>query len=148
MSYSVKLIEKGETHRAVPALRVLWPQYSEADMARYIDEDLRENGYHLVGMASDTDGAIPCVIGYRVQHSLWLGKSLYIVDMATLPEARGQGLASKLLEWIEGEARRRGCGALHLDSGVGADRSAAHRVYMENHYRIACHHFLKKLDQA
>ena len=46
------------------------------------------------------------------------------------------------------EARRQGCAAVHLDSGVGQNRAAAHRLYMRHHYRIGCHHFVKVLSEA
>lgn len=141
-------IEAAETGRAVDALRVLWPRYAPADMIRFIDETLRPDGYRLVGLRAEVDGPFACVLGYRFQHSLWLGRSLYIVDIATLPEWRGRGLADRMVEWCEEEALRQGCTAVHLDSGVGADREAAHRLYMRHHYRIACHHFVKRLDAA
>ena len=135
-----------ETARAVPALRVLWPRYAPDEMVRYVDDVLRPDGYRLVGMAPDPGEPAVCVLGYRFQHSLWLGRSLYVVDVATLPAWQGRGLADRMMAWCEAEAARTGCAAVHLDSGVGLDRSPAHRLYMRRHWRIACHHFLKMLD--
>ena len=43
------------------------------------------------------------------------------------------------------EGRRLGCEAVHLDSGVGSDRAAAHRLYMRHHLRISSHHFQLEL---
>lgn len=139
-------IPEGKTDLAVPALRVLWPKYEAPEMIRIIETVLRPNGYRLAGIVPDPDGPAACVIGYRLQHSLWLGKSLYIVDMATLPECRGRGYASLILDWAKAEAERLGCQALHLDSAVGPERSSAHRVYMGKRYQIGCHHFVHKLS--
>ncbi len=138
-------IGPADTGRAVDALSVLWPKYTPEEMRRVVDEELRPDGYHLVGILPEPTGPAVCVLGYRFQRSLWLGKSLYIVDVATLPQWRGRGLAERMVEWCEAEAVRQGCSAVHLDSGVGSDRFAAHRLYMRRHYRIACHHFLRTL---
>ncbi|WP_049976387.1 GNAT family N-acetyltransferase [Azospirillum sp. B506] len=139
-------IPEGKTELAVPALRVLWPKYEAAEMIRIIDTVLRPNGYRLAGIVPEPGGPAACVLGFRLQHSLWLGKSFYIVDMATLPDQRGRGYAALILDWAKAEAARLGCTALHLDSAVGPERSSAHRVYMGKRYRIACHHFVHQLD--
>lgn len=139
-------ITEGNTASAVPALQVLWPKYDAADMTRIIDRELRPNGYRLAGIIPEAGGPAACVMGFRLQYSLWLGKSFYIVDMATLPDQRGRGYASLILDWAKAEAERLGCAALHLDSAVGPERSDAHRVYMGKRYRIGCHHFVHKLD--
>jgi hypothetical protein len=47
--------------------------------------------------------------------------------------------------WLLAEARRLGCDELHLDSGVGADRTDAHRLYLNQGMRISAHHFGIKL---
>lgn len=142
---NVTEIREPDTALALPALQVLWPRYSDEEMRGYIDGTLRPNGYKLVGIIPEGSPHAASVLGYRLQHSLWLGKSLYIVDVATLPDWRGHGFGDRLAEWSEAEAVRQGCDAIHLDSGVGVDRSAAHRLYMRHHYRIACHHFSKQL---
>jgi GNAT superfamily N-acetyltransferase len=68
-----------------------------------------------------------------------------VVDIATLPEWRGKGFAAELMAWVEAEAKRLGCSAVHLDSGWRGP-AAAHRLYMQRRYQIACHHFLKRLN--
>lgn len=85
MNIQVVPITAGNTACAVDALRELWSHYSPEDMVRVIDQQLRPNGYHLVGIRGDDSPVAAAVLGYRIQHSLWLGKSLYIVDIATLP---------------------------------------------------------------
>lgn len=140
----IRPIEPPETTQAVPALRVLWPKYAEAEMVEIIDTRLRPNGYHLVGLFPDGESVAACALGYRLQHSLWLGQSFYIVDIATLPDRRGRGYGARMLDWAEAKAKDLGCAGMHLDSGVGPDRAAAHRLYMSKHFQIGCHHFVKK----
>ena len=73
------------------------------------------------------------------------GHYLYVDDLSTVPAARGRGHADLLMAWVVDQARRLGCEAVHLDSGVGADRAAAHRLYMRHHLRISSHHFQLEL---
>lgn len=143
--FSIAAIEEANTDLALPALLALWPRYTADDMRAFIDGTLRPNGYRLVGLFTEDEERAASIVGYRLQYSLWLGQSLYLVDVSTLPEWRGHGFADRLAEWIEEEARRLGCTAIHLDSGVGPERSAAHRLYMRHHFRISCHHFSKQL---
>ncbi|WP_226963861.1 GNAT family N-acetyltransferase [Nostocoides sp. F2B08] len=74
-----------------------------------------------------------------------LGRHLYIDDLSTLPSARKQGNARLLLEWLHDEAGRLQCQQIHLDSGVGPDRTAAHRRYLNAGFRISSHHFAREL---
>ena len=49
------------------------------------------------------------------------------------------------MAWVDEEAARAGCGELHLDSGVGPDREAAHRFYFRHRLRITSYHFAREL---
>lgn len=52
-----------------------------------------------------------------------------IDDVSTVAAARGHGHADALMQWVIGEAQRRNCEAVHLDSGIGSDsRVGASRV--------------------
>ncbi|WP_433658417.1 GNAT family N-acetyltransferase [Nocardia sp. CA-128927] len=62
-------------------------------------------------------------------------------DLITAATARGHGHADLLMTWAKQEAQRLNCEGVHLDSGVGPDRAAAHRLYMRHHLRISAHHF-------
>ncbi len=88
----------------------------------------RPDGYKLLGVLPGEDDAV-AVAGFRVTTSLSLGRHVYIDDLSTVPAARSQGYAGQLLEWVHIEAERLGCRQVHLDSGVGPNRHAAHRLY-------------------
>jgi GNAT superfamily N-acetyltransferase len=70
---------------------------------------------------------------------------LYIDDVSTLPGARKQGHAWRLLEWLHDEAGRLQCEQIHLDSGFGPHRTAAHRLYFNAGFRMSSHHFAMDL---
>ena len=67
-------------------------------------------------------------------------------DLSTLPEGRRRGYGRQLLEWLTDEARRLGCEQLHLDSGVGPERTDAHRLYFNTGLEITSHHFARRLQ--
>ena len=151
----VREIPAGATHLVAAAMLALRPRWSDRDgLVEVIDTQLRPSGYRLVGVFPDGagvsgdgtgSGEAVAVAGFREVHALAWGHYLYIDDVSTLPEARGNGYADQLLTWLEAEARRLDCEGLHLDSGVAADRAPAHRLYMRHRLRISAHHFEKDL---
>ena len=134
------------TARAHPAMSALRPAWSdEAAFVERIDTVQRPAGYRIVGIFEPEEAAALAVAGFRTGHNLPLGHHLYVDDLSTLPTARRRGYARQLLRWLVVEARRLGCEELHLDSGVGPSRQAAHRLYLNSGYVISAHHFSKCL---
>jgi GNAT superfamily N-acetyltransferase len=125
-------------------MKALRPHYGERDeFVRRVDEVQRAQGYRLVGAFEDD--RVVAVAGFRVIESLVWGRALYVDDLSTLPDARRRGHAARLLEWCAEEARRQGCGQLHLDSAVGPEREDAHRLYFNQGLRITAFHFEKRV---
>jgi GNAT superfamily N-acetyltransferase len=113
---------------------------------RQIDDVQRREGYRLVAVFDGEEQEAVAVAGFRICQGLAWGRYLYVDDLSTLPEARRRGHAGELLEWLVSEARRSQCDQLHLDSGVGADRTDAHRLYLNTGMTISAHHFAMSLD--
>jgi GNAT superfamily N-acetyltransferase len=125
-------------------MRELRPQHADRDaFVRRVDADQRPQGYRMVGAFEQ--GRCVAVAGFRVLCTLAWGDALYVDDLSTHPEARRRGYARALLDWCAEEARRLGCGQLHLDSGVEAERLDAHRLYFNAGMRITSHHFAKSV---
>lgn len=143
---NVREIEAGQTKLAADAMLALRPRWRTVDaVVSMIDMHLRPEGYQLVGVfEQDMDSAL-AVMGYRESRSSAWGHHLYIDDLFTLPEARGRGHADLLMRWVRDAARRLGCEAINLDSGVNADRAPAHRLYMRHQMVITAHHFTAKV---
>ncbi|KAA0108746.1 N-acetyltransferase [Mycolicibacterium sp. P1-5] len=138
----VSEIYAGQTRRAATAMLTLRPRWQSAEaLMEFIDGRLRPNGYRLAGVFNDDLEAAVSVIGCRESWSTAWGHHLYVNDLSTIPDARGRGHADSLIRWVLAEALRLNCEAIHLDSGVGADRAAAHRLYMRNNFAITAHHF-------
>jgi len=136
----------GDTHLAHQAMRALRTIYdSEEGFVEYVDGVLRPAGYRLLGAFSPDRAPAGAVAGFRIGDNLAWGHYLYVDDLSTATEARRQGLAGVLLEWLIEEGRRLGCGQLHLDSGVGPERFDAHRLYHNHGLSIYSHHFARGL---
>ena len=138
----IRELPEGQTNLAAAAMLALRPRWENAEaIADLIDRRLRPDGYRLAAGFDGTHDAAVSAIGFREMRNTAWGHHIYVDDLSTLPQARGKGHADDLLNWVIAEARRLGCEAVHLDSGVGPERFAAHRLYMRNHLAITAHHF-------
>lgn len=138
----VREIDVGETHTAYPALKTLRPDVGTADeLVERVDTLQRPEGYRLIGTFVPPREQAAAVAGFRRGHSLAWGDFLYVDDLVALEEFRRQGHGVALLGWVEAEARRLGCDAVHLDSG--RHREDAHRFYRSVGYDDFGLHFGK-----
>ncbi|MEV0647699.1 GNAT family N-acetyltransferase [Phytomonospora sp. NPDC050363] len=138
-------IPAGRTHVAFHAMRELRPSLTTVEeFTAIVDEQLRPGGYLLAGAFLDIAGDAVAVAGYRYTQSLAAGKHMYVDDLVSLPEVRGQGHTRELFAWLREEAKANGCEQLHLDSGT--QRHGAHRFYLANGMHIPAFHFSTALD--
>ena len=99
-------------------------------------------------MAYVDEGAdAPAATVFRINYYFYRGKNLYIDDLSTLPDQRGKGYASALLDFIIQYARENGCANIHLDSGYFKERHNAHRLYLNKGFFLASHHFVLDLQR-
>jgi GNAT superfamily N-acetyltransferase len=134
------------TGQAFDAMRALRTSLVDRDdFVRQVDQRQRPSGYRLIASLPDQGDSAVAVAGFRLGENLAWGRHLYIDDLSTVAAARKQGHARILLEWLHDEARHLQCQQIHLDSGVGPDRTAAHRLYLNAGFRISSHHFAMEL---
>jgi GNAT superfamily N-acetyltransferase len=132
-------LSSDETHLAYAALRTLRPHLASIEeFVERVNGAQRPEGYRLVGSFTD-GGDVVAAAGFRRLHALAWGHIIYVDDLVTMEPHRGRGHAHRLLDWILTEARRIGCGAVHLDSAP--HRHAAHRLYFGEGYVISSFHF-------
>lgn len=115
---------------------------------REVDDVQRGEGYRLVGSFEPERDAAAAVAGFRAGHSLAWGHFIYLDDLSTDRDARRRGHAGALLDWLVEGAQRLGCDQLHLDSGVGYERSDAHRLYLNAGMVISAPPFRASLGLA
>ena len=142
----IRELRADETGRAFEAMRALRPGVGGADeFVALVNEVQRREGYRLVAAFDPPAEQASGVAGFRTGHNLAWGFFLYVDDLSTLPEARRRGHGGALLQWLLDEARRLGCESFHLDSGVGLNRTDAHRLYFNQGLVITSHHFAAQL---
>jgi GNAT superfamily N-acetyltransferase len=142
----IRELDIGETHLAHQAMRALRAAYEdERRFVEQVDGVLRPDGYRLLATFVPDEEQAVAAAGFRVSDNLAWGHHLYIDDLSTTPQARRQGHAGALLDWLIEEGRRLECGQLHLDSGVGPERFDAHRLYHNHGLAIYSHHFARGL---
>ncbi|HYF27291.1 MAG TPA: GNAT family N-acetyltransferase [Baekduia sp.] len=139
---NVRELGPGEEGLAAAALRELRPHLGDPAAAAAA---LRPDGYRLLAAFAAGEEQAAAVAGFRVLRMLAHGTFLYVDDLVTVRAHRGAGHATALLRALDAHAREAGCAALHLDSGVGPERQAAHRRYFGHGMRIASYHFTKPL---
>jgi GNAT superfamily N-acetyltransferase len=143
---AIRELLAGETRLAHRAMHALRPAHeSERKFVEHVDHVLRPAGYRLLGTFLPSREQAAAVAGFRIADSLAWGHHLYVDDLSTVPDARRQGHAGALLDWLLREGQRLGCGQLHLDSGTGAERFDAHRLYHNHGLAIYSHHFARGL---
>ena len=141
----VRELPEGETALAAAALLALRPHLGDvATVVARVDAQ-RADGYRVAASFEPEEREAAAAAGFRVGENLPWGRFLYVDDLATRPGLMGRGHGGALLRWLEAEARRQGCEELHLDSAVGPEREAAHRLYHRHHMRISAHHFGRTL---
>ncbi len=129
-----------DLRRCLPALLHLRSYLDEATALVQLQEQQAHERFS-VAFVDAGDGPAPAVITYRQLTLLFSGRTVYIDDLTTLPDARGNGYAGALLDFVIDQARRMGCQTVSLDSGHGPDRADAHRLYLNKRFRISSHHF-------
>jgi GNAT superfamily N-acetyltransferase len=142
----IRELSEGETRLAHQAMRTLRSAYEdEREFVEHVDGVLRPGGFRLVAAFAPSREQAMAVAGFRTGYSLAWGHYLYVDDLSTVADARRQGHAGALLDWLLEEGRRLGCSQLHLDSGTGAERFDAHRLYHGHGFAIYSHHFARGL---
>ena len=121
------------------ALKELRPHLLENNFLPAIKEMISE-GYQLAFIEGENGYAVS-IIGFRYLQFTFNGKHFYIDDLSTLPEVRGKGYGSKLLDHVTELAKQNGYKVITLDSGH--QRYDAHRLYLNKGFTIASHHFSK-----
>jgi GNAT superfamily N-acetyltransferase len=126
--------EIGRCHAVMKELR---PHHQTVrNFIRQVQRQQR-GGFRLIFL--EADDVVRAVAGYRIYDLLFSGRTLYLDDLVTRAADRSRGFGGQLFDWLVAEARREGCAAFTLDSGV--QRFDAHRFYLMKRMKIAAHHF-------
>ncbi len=117
-------------------IQSLRPHITEKNLLEYYHK-MKAQDYHMI-YAEDDDVAV-VFSGYRFITHFFSGDIIYIDDLGTLPEYRGKGYGSLLLDYIFNIAKEKDLDGVQLDSGH--HRYDAHRLYLNKGFNIVSHHF-------
>jgi GNAT superfamily N-acetyltransferase len=124
-----------------PAFKELRPLL---ELEKFLAQIRRQESQGYQILALQHEGRIKSVAGFRHMEFLGRGKVLFIDDLSTQQNARGNGFAGKILDRLIAQAKEADCTALHLDSGYA--RHAAHRLYLEKGFQFNSHHLALVLE--
>lgn len=145
----VREVPASDTRQVFAAMRELRTDFKEEGaFVTFVNDVLRPEGYRLVAVYEPPAVDAVSVAGFHVSHMLSRGRFLYVDDLSTMSSARRRGHGARLMAWLLEEARRLDCARLHLDSGVGPDRLAAHRLYFNSGMRISAYHFSRRVVEG
>jgi ribosomal protein S18 acetylase RimI-like enzyme len=123
--------------RCLPILRELRPLLTdEAEFVAKVQQQHNE-GFHLAFL--EQAGEIVTVAGFRMQHMLVSGRTLYVDDLVTGAAYRSQGHGNAMLDALIAHAHEHGCQTFSLDSGT--HRQEAHAFYFREGMRVTSFHF-------
>jgi GNAT superfamily N-acetyltransferase len=91
----------------------------------------------------EREGQVVTAAGFRVQHMLATGLTMYVDDLVTGDAFRSQGNGKIMLDWLIARARAEGCETFSLDSGT--HRREAHAFYFRERMRVSSFHFMLPL---
>ena len=131
-----KALEKEAFLKCWEVVHELRPQLDKENYLTLVLH-MMDEGYKMIYIEEGSRALAFC--GYRHTTMLHRGRSIYIDDLCTLPEARTRGYGRLLLNQVIEEARAEGLQSVHLDSGH--QRFAAHRLYLNAGFKITSHHF-------
>ena len=138
--FIIKELPKAEMLLQLPLINQLSPDIKQKDYERMLEEMLKY-GYRMIGVF---DGK-KC-IGVS---GFWLGTKLYSdkyleADNVVIDKAyRSKGIGKLLMDWLEAEAKRKGCKMIMLDAYV--ENFSGHKFYYREGFIARGFHFLKKL---
>lgn len=98
-------------------------------------------GFQLAFLQREEE--VVTVAGFRVQHMLASGLTMYVDDLVTVDAFRSQGNGKIMLDWLIARARGEGCETFSLDSGT--HRREAHAFYFRERMRVSSFHFMLPL---
>jgi GNAT superfamily N-acetyltransferase len=127
--------------RCFEVMRELRPALTSAEEFVARVQRQQGEGFHLAFL--EREGQVFTVAGFRVQHMLGRGLTMYVDDLVTGEAFRSQGNGKRMLDWLIAYAREQGCETFSLDSGT--HRREAHAFYFREGMRISSFHFALSL---
>lgn len=132
---------QNDLERCYPVMKELRPHLSFEDFIAIYNDSQAADGYQIV--ASESEGKILAVMGYRFLTDFVRGKHVYVDDLVSTGNSRSKGLGAKLLQFAEEIAAANNCKSLRLCTGVENARGV--KFYECNGWTKRSFAYVKKL---
>jgi GNAT superfamily N-acetyltransferase len=132
--------------RCFAVMQELRPALTSAEEFVARVQQQQAEGFQLAFLereGQEREGEVVTVAGFRVQHMLASGLTMYVDDLVTGDAFRSQGNGKLMLDWLIARARTQGCQTFSLDSGT--HRREAHAFYFRERMRVSSFHFMLPL---
>lgn len=130
-----------EFREAYPVLSQLRDHLTEAAFLEQLDA-MRDDGYRLFALFDDGD--VVAVVGLVVRRNFFCHRHVFVEDLVTDEQHRGEGYGSRLLEYVHEFAREQSCSYVELESGLW--REQAHEFYEDQGYDKVCYSFRRDVE--
>jgi GNAT superfamily N-acetyltransferase len=120
------------------------PDLDEPVFHERIGHMLAEGGYRCI--AAYRDGTMVGVAGFWVGTALWCGSYIEPDNVVVDQAQRSGGIGAVMMEWIEAEGRRLGCGIMKLEAYATRERTRA--FYRRIGYKELGVVMMKSLSEA
>lgn len=146
--FKLREIPPEETTAAFAALSILRPTLNDvARFAAQVNNEQRAAGYRLLGIFEEGKNNAVAVCGFRITTTLAFGRHIVIDDLVTVPQTRGRGYCTHLLQAVVDIAESKNIAQIHTHVSVGSERADAHRMYLKHGFEINAHHFVCKTER-
>lgn len=130
-----------EFREAYPVLSQLRDHLTEAAFLEQLDV-MREDGYRLFALFEGGD--VVAVAGLAVRRNFYLDRHVFVYDLVTDEDRRGEGYGGRLLEYVHDLAHEEGCANVALESGLWRER--AHEFYESHGYEKLSYSFRRAVE--
>ncbi|QEL55421.1 GNAT family N-acetyltransferase [Chromobacterium paludis] len=127
-----------------PLMRQFRPHLASAEELAARWHSQCEQGYRLLGLYREQ--ALLALAGWRIMENLVHGRHMYVDDLVTDENYRGQGLGETLLNHLKRLAPQHGCARLLLDTPMS--NTLGHRFYYRQGLVATAFRFMQILEET
>jgi GNAT superfamily N-acetyltransferase len=128
--------------QSFPLIQQLNPSMTRGRYLDLIREMVKPGNYFQVGCF--LSGKLVGLTGIWIGTQLWCGKFIEVDNFIVDEAHRRLGIGSKLMNWVDENAKIEGCEMIRLDTYVTLEK--AHRFYFFHGFRIEGFHMTKESE--
>ncbi|MDZ4663078.1 MAG: GNAT family N-acetyltransferase [Pseudomonadota bacterium] len=132
-----------DLERCFPIIKELRPHLNINDYFSIYEQSHKSDGYEII--ATEVDGKVLAVMGYRILFDYVRGKHMYVDDLVSTENSRSRGLGAELLNYAESMAKELNCSGLRLCTGI--ENEGGIKFYEKNGWTKRAFAYSKKIGE-